>query len=66
MIEVDVCANLIGVQRPMSFLTELATNATERGVHVIVYSGNDDSLVAHFGSEGMYCTISKSQCVVDS
>ena len=36
----------------MTFLTELATNATERGVHVIIYSGNDDSLVAHVGSEG--------------
>ena len=36
----------------MVFLTELATNATEKGVHVIIYSGNDDSLVAHTGSQG--------------
>ena len=40
--------------RPMAFLTELATNATAQGVHVIIYSGNDDSLVSHFGSEGEY------------
>ena len=49
------CANLADVvlaRRPMAFLTELATNATERGVHVIIYSGNDDSLVSHMGSEG--------------
>ena len=36
----------------MVFLTELATNATEKSVHVIIYSGNDDSLVAHPGSQG--------------
>ncbi|GJE98044.1 serine carboxypeptidase-like protein [Phanerochaete sordida] len=35
----------------MTFLTDLATNATEHGVHVIIYSGNDDSLVAHISSE---------------
>ncbi|GJE98051.1 serine carboxypeptidase-like protein [Phanerochaete sordida] len=35
----------------MVFLTELATDATEHGVHVIIYSGNDDSLVAHISSE---------------
>ncbi|KZT07258.1 alpha/beta-hydrolase [Laetiporus sulphureus 93-53] len=32
---------------PMAFLTELATNASERGVSVVLYSGNDDSLIAH-------------------
>ncbi|EKM50681.1 uncharacterized protein PHACADRAFT_264079 [Phanerochaete carnosa HHB-10118-sp] len=36
---------------PMVFLNELATNATEHGVHVIIYSGNDDSLVSHISSE---------------
>ena len=41
-----------GDGRPMVFLTDLATNATEKGVHVIIYSGNDDSLVAHTGSQG--------------
>ncbi|TFK46518.1 alpha/beta-hydrolase [Heliocybe sulcata] len=36
---------------PMAFLTDLATNATERNVSVVIFSGNDDSLVAHRGSE---------------
>ena len=36
----------------MAFLSDLATNATEQGIHVILYSGNDDSLVAHRGTEG--------------
>lgn len=37
---------------PMVFLSELATNASKRGVPVIIYSGNDDSVVAHYSSEG--------------
>ncbi|EPQ51722.1 alpha/beta-hydrolase [Gloeophyllum trabeum ATCC 11539] len=36
---------------PMAFLTDLATNATAKNVSVVIYSGNDDSLVAHRGSE---------------
>ncbi|TCD69154.1 hypothetical protein EIP91_008631 [Steccherinum ochraceum] len=36
---------------PMAFLDELATNATNRNVSILIYSGNDDSLVAHRGSE---------------
>ncbi len=36
----------------MVFLSELATNASKRGVPVIIYSGNDDSVVAHYSSEG--------------
>ncbi|KAI0675833.1 alpha/beta-hydrolase [Trametes maxima] len=36
---------------PMAFLTELATNATAHNVSVILYSGNDDSLVPHRGTE---------------
>ena len=40
--------------RSMSFLTELATNATRNHVGVVVkFSGNDDPVVAHFGSEGV-------------
>ena len=35
----------------MAFLTELATNMTAHGVKVIFYSGNDDSLIAHRGTE---------------
>ncbi|KAG9311810.1 Alpha/Beta hydrolase protein [Chiua virens] len=37
---------------PMAFLTELATNATARNVTIVIYSGNDDSLNPHFGSQG--------------
>ncbi|KDQ51766.1 hypothetical protein JAAARDRAFT_40793 [Jaapia argillacea MUCL 33604] len=36
---------------PMAFLTELAMNASIRSVAMIFYSGNDDSLVAHRGTE---------------
>lgn len=36
----------------MAFLTELATNATQRKVGILIYSGNDDTLVPHRGSEG--------------
>lgn len=36
----------------MAFLSELATNATARGIKVILYEGNDDLLVAHLASEG--------------
>ena len=35
----------------MAFLSELATNASAHNVSIIIYSGNDDSLVAHLGSE---------------
>ncbi|KAJ7479835.1 alpha/beta-hydrolase [Mycena latifolia] len=37
---------------PMVFLSDLATNASARGVGIVFYSGNDDSLVAHRGTEG--------------
>ncbi|KIM53415.1 hypothetical protein SCLCIDRAFT_31895 [Scleroderma citrinum Foug A] len=36
---------------PMAFLTDLATNATEQGLSIIIYSGNDDSLIPHLGSQ---------------
>ncbi|KAJ7934228.1 alpha/beta-hydrolase [Mycena leptocephala] len=36
---------------PMIFLSDLATNASARGVGIVFYSGNDDSLVAHRGTE---------------
>lgn len=36
---------------PMNFFTELATNATSRGVGVILYSGNNDALIAHRSTE---------------
>lgn len=37
--------------RPMAFLTDLATNATAHNMEIVIYSGNDDSLVPHFGSQ---------------
>ncbi|KIK61689.1 hypothetical protein GYMLUDRAFT_260725 [Collybiopsis luxurians FD-317 M1] len=36
---------------PMTFLTDLATNATKKGVGIVLFSGNDDSLVSHRGTE---------------
>ncbi|KAJ7726259.1 alpha/beta-hydrolase [Mycena maculata] len=38
---------------PMVFLSDLATNATARGVGIVFYSGNDDSLVPHRGTEAV-------------
>ncbi|KAF8137719.1 Alpha/Beta hydrolase protein [Boletus edulis] len=37
--------------RPMAFLTDLATNATVQDMKIILYSGNDDSLIPHFGTQ---------------
>ncbi|KAJ7250537.1 Alpha/Beta hydrolase protein [Mycena haematopus] len=37
---------------PMNFLSEFATNATAHSISVILYSGNDDSLISHRGTEG--------------
>ncbi|KAJ7035170.1 alpha/beta-hydrolase [Mycena alexandri] len=36
---------------PMVFLSELAANASALGVGIIFYSGNDDSISAHRGTE---------------
>lgn len=36
---------------PMAFLDQLAANASAHGVGVVMYSGNDDSLVAHRSTE---------------
>ncbi|KAJ7143727.1 Alpha/Beta hydrolase protein [Mycena epipterygia] len=36
---------------PMTFLSDLAANASAHGVGIVFYSGNDDSLVAHRGTE---------------
>ena len=36
----------------MNFLSELATNATAHDISVILFSGNNDVLVAHRGTEG--------------
>ncbi|OBZ74243.1 Serine carboxypeptidase-like 21 [Grifola frondosa] len=37
---------------PMAFLTELASNASAHNISIVFYSGNDDSLVSHRGTEG--------------
>ncbi|KAJ7933813.1 alpha/beta-hydrolase [Mycena leptocephala] len=36
---------------PMTFLSELAANATKNNVALVFYSGNDDALVAHRSTE---------------
>lgn len=36
---------------PMVFFSELMTNASKAGVTVILYSGNDDSYIGHFGTQ---------------
>jgi carboxypeptidase D len=40
------------ITRPMAFFDQLATNASMHGIGVVIYSGNDDSLVSHWSSEG--------------
>jgi carboxypeptidase D len=35
----------------MVFLDELMADASQHGVSVILYSGNDDSLISHFGTQ---------------
>ncbi|KAH0834740.1 Alpha/Beta hydrolase protein [Lanmaoa asiatica] len=37
--------------RPMAFLTDLASNATAHDVAIVIYSANDDTVVPHFGSQ---------------
>ncbi|KAI8996603.1 alpha/beta-hydrolase [Trametes punicea] len=36
---------------PMAFLDDLAANASAHNVSVVLYSGNDDSLISHRGTE---------------
>jgi hypothetical protein len=36
----------------MSFFSELASNASTHGVGIVLYSGNNDALAAHRGTEG--------------
>ncbi|KAJ7890888.1 alpha/beta-hydrolase [Mycena olivaceomarginata] len=38
--------------KPMSFFSELASNASTHGVGIVLYSGNNDALAAHRGTEG--------------
>lgn len=36
---------------PINFFTALATNATARSIGIVLYSGNDDALIPHLGTE---------------
>jgi hypothetical protein len=36
----------------MQFLAELLETARRRGVGVLLYSGNDDSIISHYGTRG--------------
>ena len=38
--------------RPMEFFSEMAGNLSARGMPWALYSGNADSLLPHFGTEG--------------
>lgn len=40
------------MNRPMAFLSELASNASAKNVSIVFFSGNDDSLVQHRGTQG--------------
>src|ERR1700761_7357790 len=42
---------ILMVNRPMLFFDDLFANASKNGVGIVIYSGNDDMLVAHRGSE---------------
>jgi carboxypeptidase D len=39
--------------RPMVFFDELASNTTKHNISVVLYSGNADSLVPHWSTEGL-------------
>jgi hypothetical protein len=41
-----------GEHSPVAFLDDLAKNASAHNISVVIYSGNDDSLVPHWSSEG--------------
>ena len=48
---VELLLMTVITSRPVAFFDQLATNASERGVNVIIYSGNDDMVVPHLSSE---------------
>ncbi|KAK2463588.1 hypothetical protein APHAL10511_004339 [Amanita phalloides] len=47
----DGSANSDPSPAAINFLTELATNATKHSVGIVLFSGNDDTLVSHRGTE---------------
>jgi carboxypeptidase D len=42
----------MSIRRPIAFFDELARNISSHNIPIVIYSGNDDSLVPHWGSEG--------------
>ena len=49
---------LLPLQRPTSFFEELLANASAAGIPVVIYNGNDDSVVHHFTNESAYSRLS--------
>lgn len=47
----------------MVFLTELASNASAHNISVVIYSGNNDFIAAHTGSESMLTTHSRGAAI---
>ena len=48
----------------MAFFDELAANATEKDVKVVIYLGNDDTVVPHLSSESKFKLRLVSSCLV--
>lgn len=48
----------------MTFFNELATNASNNGVQILMYVGNDDAISPHFGTEGGYLSFLSSLVVL--
>lgn len=48
------CCSIIAmltVSRSINIFNDLAANATKKGVGIMLFSGNDDSLIPHRGTE---------------
>lgn len=56
MSALQLCSALTS-GRPMAFLSELATNASAKNVGIVFYSGNDDALVGHKGTQSEEYTL---------
>lgn len=54
MIVLTIHRSYMPTRRPMTFFTELATNATNNNVDIIMYVGNDDAISPHLGTEGVF------------
>jgi hypothetical protein len=49
---------------PVTFFDDLAANMSDHNVSLVIYSGNDDSLVAHWSSEGSVRVYSRPSSVL--